>query len=159
MENISPFFVKNKLKDILTEMSSDHTPFVKNPTSDFTRERKLGFAKMMNLFISKGSGTLKHELLEFMDYHPNLLPTPAAFYQQRSKLDISAFKHVLKEFNNEFPLTTFRDKYYLLACDGTGCKCQYKNVVFLQNMLVGKPTFLFCIFIGCDYSILLASNH
>lgn len=120
MENISPFFVKNKLKDILTEMSSDLTPFVKNPTSDFTRERKLGFAKMMNLFISKGSGTLKHELLEFMDYHPNLLPTPAAFYQQRSKLDISAFKHALKEFNNEFPLTTFRDKYYLLACDGTG---------------------------------------
>ena len=49
MENISPFFVKNMLKDILTEMSSVLTPFVKNPTSDFTSERKLGFVKMMNL--------------------------------------------------------------------------------------------------------------
>ncbi len=79
MENFSPLVVKNKLEDILTEMSSELTSFVKNPNSDFTRERKLGFTKMMNLFISKGSGTLKHELLEFVDYEPDLLPTPAAF--------------------------------------------------------------------------------
>ena len=26
------------------------------------------------------------------------------------------------------------------------CKCQYKNVGFIQNNYVGKPTFLFCIF-------------
>ena len=26
------------------------------------------------------------------------------------------------------------------------CKCQYKNVVFLENKPVGKPTFLFSIF-------------
>ena len=26
------------------------------------------------------------------------------------------------------------------------CKCQYKNVGFIQNNYVEKPTFLFCIF-------------
>lgn len=28
----------------------------------------------------------------------------------------------------------------------TECKCQYRNVGFLQNIVVGKPTFLFCNF-------------
>ena len=29
---------------------------------------------------------------------------------------------------------------------GCYCKCQYKNVGFIQNNYVEKPTFLFCIF-------------
>ena len=34
-------------------------------------------------------------------------------------------------------------KAYEILCK---CKCQYKNVGFIQNNYVGKPTFLFCIF-------------
>ena len=47
------------------------------------------------------------------------VPTNSAFYQQRSKLSVSAFRHLLKEFNLKFPLEKFRGKYYLIACDGS----------------------------------------
>ena len=52
----------------------------------------------MRLIISMESGSLNHELLKF--------------YQQRSKLSVSAFRHLLKEFNLKFPLEKFRDNYY-----------------------------------------------
>ena len=92
--------------------------FVKNPNKDFIRKRKLDFQKMMQLIISMESGSLNHELLKFFDYDSSV-PTGSAFYQQRSKLSISAFRHLLKEFNLKFPLNKFRGKYYLIACDGS----------------------------------------
>ena len=85
---------------------------------DFIRKRKLDFQKMMQLIISMESGSLNHELLKFFDYDSSV-PTGSAFYQQRSKLSISAFRHLLKEFNLKFPLNKFRGKYYLIACDGS----------------------------------------
>ena len=87
--------------------------FVKNPNMDFIRKRKLDFQKMMQLIISMESGSLNHELLKFFDYDSSV-PTGSAFYQQRSKLSISAFRHLLKEFNLKFPLNKFRGKYYLI---------------------------------------------
>lgn len=92
--------------------------FVKNPNMDFIRKRKLDFQKMMQLIISMESDSLNHELLKFFDYDSSV-PTGSAFYQQRSKLSISAFRHLLKEFNLKFPLDKFRGKYYLIACDGS----------------------------------------
>ena len=91
--------------------------FVKNPNKDFICKRKLDFQKMMQLIISMESGSLNHELLKFFDYDSSV-PTGSAFYQQRSKLSISAFRHLLKEFNLKFPLDKLRGKYYLIACDG-----------------------------------------
>ena len=92
--------------------------FVKNPDKDFIRKRKLDFKKMMHLIISMESGSLNHELLKFFEYDSSI-PTNSAFYQQRSKLSISAFRHLLKEFNLKFPLDKLRGKYYLIACDGS----------------------------------------
>ena len=57
------------------------------------------------------SGSLNHELLKFFEYDSSV-PTGSAFYQQRSKLSVSAFRHLLKEFNLKFPLEKFRDNYY-----------------------------------------------
>ena len=73
---------------------------------------------MMHLIISMESGSLNHELLKFFEYDSSV-PTNSAFYQQRSKLSVSAFRHLLKEFNLKFPLEKFRGKYYLIACDGS----------------------------------------
>jgi len=78
----------------------------------------LDFKKMMHLIISMESGSLNHELLKFFEYDSSV-PTGSAFYQQRSKLSVSAFRHLLKEFNLKFPLEKFRGKYYLIACDGS----------------------------------------
>lgn len=113
-----PETVKTILWDIIDEMSHSLSSFVKNPDKDFSRKRKLDFQKMMRLIISMESGSLNHELLKFFDYDSSV-PTGSAFYQQRSKLSVSAFRHLLKEFNLRFPLEKFRDKYYLIACDGS----------------------------------------
>lgn len=112
-----PETVKTTLWDIIDEMSLSLSSFVKNPDKDFLRRRKLDFQKMMRLIISMESGSLNHELLKFFEYDSSL-PTGSAFYQQRSKLSISAFRHLLKEFNLKFPFERFREKYYLIACDG-----------------------------------------
>lgn len=61
---------------------------------------------MMRLIISMESGSLNHELLKFFEYDSSV-PTGSAFYQQRSKLSVSAFRHLLKEFNLKFPLENF----------------------------------------------------
>lgn len=113
-----PETVKTTLWGIIDEMSLSLSSFVKNPDKDFLRRRKLDFQKMMRLIISMESGSLNHELLKFFEYDSSV-PTGSAFYQQRSKLSISAFRHLLKEFNLKFPFERFRKKYYLIACDGS----------------------------------------
>ena len=113
-----PETVKTTFWDIIDEMSRSLSSFVKNPDKDFIRKRKLDFKKMMHLIISMESGSLNHELLKFFEYDSSV-PTGSAFYQQRSKLSVSAFRHLLKEFNLKFPLEKFRGKYYLIACDGS----------------------------------------
>ena len=109
-----PETVKTTLWDIIDEMSRSLSSFVKNPDKDFLRKRKLDFKKMMHLIISMESGSLNHELLKFFEYDSSV-PTNSAFYQQRSKLSVSAFRHFLKEFNLKFPLEKFRGKYYLIG--------------------------------------------
>ena len=109
-----PEIVKTTLWDIIDEMSHSLSSFVKNPDKDFLRKRKLDFKKMMHLIISMESGSLNHELLKFFEYDSSV-PTGSAFYQQRSKLSVSAFRHFLKEFNLKFPLEKFRGKYYLIG--------------------------------------------
>ena len=109
-----PETVKTTLWDIIDEMSRSLSSFVKNLDKDFIRKRKLDFKKMMHLIISMESGSLNHELLKFFEYDSSV-PTGSAFYQQRSKLSVSAFRHFLKEFNLKFPLEKFRGKYYLIG--------------------------------------------
>lgn len=94
-----PEIVKTTLWDIIDEMSRSLSSFVKNPDKDFIRKRKLDFKKMMHLIISMESGSLNHELLKFFEYDSSV-PTGSAFYQQRSKLSVSAFRHLLKEFKS-----------------------------------------------------------
>ena len=113
-----PETVKTTLWDIIDEMSLSIPSFVNNPDKDFLRRRKLDFKKMMRLIISMESGSLNHELLKFFNYDSSV-PTGSAFYQQRSKLSVSAFRHLLREFNLKFPLEKFCNKYYLIACDGS----------------------------------------
>ena len=93
-----PETVKTTFWDIIDEMSLSISSFVNNPDKDFLRRRKLDFQKMMRLIISMESGSMNHELLKFFNYDSSV-PTSSAFYQQRSKLSVSAFRHLLREFN------------------------------------------------------------
>ena len=61
---------------------------------------------MIRLIISMESGSMDHELLKIFNYDSSA-PTSSALYQQRSQLSVSAFRHLLREFNLKFPLEKF----------------------------------------------------
>lgn len=91
--------------------------FAINPEADFSRNRKINFINLLRLSIYMESGNANHELIKYFDYDTNV-PSCSAFYQQRNKLLPVAYSHLLKAFNSHFPLTRYKDKYYLVACDG-----------------------------------------
>lgn len=112
-----PETVKTTFWDIIDEMSLSISSFVNNPDKDFYVDASLIFKNDASNH-SMESGSMNHELLKFFNYDSSV-PTSSAFYQQRSKLSVSAFRHLLREFNIKFPLEKFRNKYYLIACDGS----------------------------------------
>ncbi len=63
--------------------------FVKNPGRDFVRNRKLDFS-----------------------------PSKSAFIQQRSKIQLYAFEHLIKKFNKKLSFAKTYKNNRLLAVDG-----------------------------------------
>ena len=88
-----PQGVKSTLWAIVDSMACHKDSFVKNPGVDFSRDRKLGFVKLLRFFLRIGCGCINHELLKFFSFHPQEVPTASAFIQQRAKLLPDAFRH------------------------------------------------------------------
>jgi hypothetical protein len=112
-----PEKVKSHLWADIHEMSEDRSRFAKNPKTDFTRERKLGFKDLIRFFIIKQSGTTGHELLKYFDYSTDVISN-SGFIQQRDKLLPEALRYLLLRFNAHFPFELYKGKYQLIACDG-----------------------------------------
>lgn len=110
--------VKSTLNSIIHQMALDPDPFVLHPHKDFSRNRKIGLEKTLSFSLSMESGCMNHELLKFFQYD-TCTPSSSAFFQQRSKLNTHAFRHLLRQFNSRFPLETYRNKYFIIACDGS----------------------------------------
>ena len=113
-----PEQVKSFLWADIGEMSENPGRFAKNPSADFSRNRKLGFEDLMRFLVSMGSGTTRHELLKYFDYDTNS-PSNSAFVQQRGKLLPQAFPYLLRTFKSHFPLEAYKGKYHLLLVDGS----------------------------------------
>lgn len=111
--------VKSLLWSDICKMSECLGQFVKNPDTDFTRKRKLDFENLMRFLISMESDTTGHELLKYFDYDLDKVLTNSAFYQQRKKLLPDVFAHLLFQFNSHFPIRKHKEKYQLVACDGS----------------------------------------
>ena len=112
-----PEQVKSYLWSDIHRMSRNQGLFAKNPDADFTRTRKLDFEHLMRFLISIQSGSTGHELLKYFDYRTNVV-SASAFIQQRHKLLLDAFRHLLLQFNSHFPLVLYKGKYNLVASDG-----------------------------------------
>ena len=112
-----PEHVKSVLWADIDEMAVDPGRFATNPKTDFSRNRKINFTNLLQFSISMESGSTNHELIKYFDFDDKV-PSCSAFYQQRSKLLPDAYSHLIKTFNSHFPLTKYKDKYYLVACDG-----------------------------------------
>lgn len=109
--------VKNKLLEIINQMEEKKECFVKNPGRDFSRERKLGFSKTLPLMLGMGAQSLKKEIPCMSGFNTGT-PSASAFCQQRAKIKLSAFYHIMYSLDNAFPKKTYRG-HQLVACGGT----------------------------------------
>ncbi len=116
--NSYPILIKERLTSIIKEMATSPMLFVKNPTKDFTRNRKLPFVTVIQLLLSMGGNSLYNELLEYCGYDVNTAST-SAFVQQRDKLLPFALEFLLHEFTNTFEKLKTHQGYRLLAVDGS----------------------------------------
>lgn len=110
--------VKADLLGIISKMSQSPWLFSKNPKTDFSRKRKLEFSSLLHLCISMETGTVRDELLKYFSYDPKAVSN-AAFFQQREKLIPETFPFLFHQFSELYPCTLYKNKYQLLACDGS----------------------------------------
>jgi hypothetical protein len=116
--NKYPNEVKENLCSLIREMARAPALFVKEPEKDFTRDRKLPFAMVMELLISMGGNSIYRELLEAQGYDTNTATT-SAFVQQRDKILPFAFEFLLNEFTSLYSDVKKYCGYRLLGVDGS----------------------------------------
>jgi hypothetical protein len=116
--NDFPNSLKGTLISIIRNMANSMASYVKNPNTDFTRNRKLSFETVMMLIIHMGGNSVYKELLEASGLDPNTATT-SAFVQQRDKILISAFETLLQSFTMAHAHTKLFMGYRLIAFDGS----------------------------------------
>lgn len=114
----SSLSVKDTLLHDISLMADNSSAFSKRPGIDFSRSRKLDFKSLLHFQLSMEGGSINQELLKYFSFS-SFTPTVSAFLQQRSKLNPNTFEHLFHQFLSHFPLNLYKDKYLLLACDGS----------------------------------------
>ena len=111
--------VTSSLTKLISEISENPSLFVKNPKTDFTRNRKINFKKFIGITMNSGGGTMSKELLDYFDFDVDT-PSVSAYTQQRSKVLPEAFEFLFNSFTQENMSSTNNYKgYRLIACDGS----------------------------------------
>lgn len=110
--------VKNALSGIISELSKTPWLFLRNPTKDFTRKRKLQFQDVVSLLLSMEAKSTTNELLDYFKCDANM-PTPSALRQRRDKILPEAFEFVFREFASACDNPALHRGYRLLAVDGS----------------------------------------
>ena len=111
--------VKKQLFEIIDEMNLSRWLFTRNPDTDFTREKKWSFSKIIKFMISMEGKSLKDELYEYFDYAYET-PSNSSFNQRRAQILPETFEFLFREFTAAFERKDLTYKgYKLIACDGS----------------------------------------
>ncbi len=113
-----PKEVHNNLEAAIEHIVSQRGNYVKNPNSDFIRNRKLPMKSVIRKILAMEGGSLQKELYRFSNIEKTEL-TPSAFVQQRSKISASAFVDIFHHFNNNCTDLKTHKGYRLFAIDGS----------------------------------------
>ncbi len=108
--------VKNDLSSIILGLNP--IDFSKDPSRDFSRKRKLDFHSLISLILAMETGSIRDELLKYFHYDSDAISS-SGFLQQRQKLSADVFPTILKELNRHYPYNLYKEKYQLLAVDGS----------------------------------------
>ena len=110
--------VKSVLKSIIQSVCEQKHAFVKNPKSDFSRERKLPLRKMLEFLLCIEGRTISNELLNYFRCSLETASS-SAFVQQRSKLNSLLFPYIFNTFVQKTDKNITYKEYRLLAADGS----------------------------------------
>lgn len=111
--------LKQSLLSLIYEMEEKELKnYVRNPDTDFKRQRKFGFSTVVRFILSMGSSTLGQELMNFFQFNP-CFPSVSAFVQQRQKIKAEAFEYLFRRFANMQNDVDLFEGYRLLAVDGS----------------------------------------
>ena len=114
--------IKENLENLIQNMSKDPSSWAKNP-NDFTRNRKLGFNRLLHVMLGMRGNSLNKELYDY--FKDSDLITSSAFVQQRNKLKLDAMRYLLKEFNKSCEDKNKYEGYNLLGLDGSKLNIAY----------------------------------
>ena len=109
--------VKNLLLKHIQDLEGHKRDFVKDPSRDFTRNRKLSFSDTVKMLISMECGSIRSELLKYFHFSPDTA-TASAFIQQRDKISPDALMSLFYSFSAELPSGQYKG-YHLFAVDGS----------------------------------------
>ena len=107
----------------------------RSPGRDFTRDRKLGLARLLLLLVTWGRDTVAGELAKMFGWD-GAAPSGPALTQQWKKLNDRAMPALLRSFLAGFEPAALMGRYRLLAADGTewqllpgtgGARCRVRN--------------------------------
>ena len=111
--------ITESLKHCIDELSDNPGLFLRNPKSDFSRNRKIDFKTFIGITLNSGGCTMNKELLDYFDFDTDT-PTVSAYTQQRSKVLPEAFEFLFNSFTAENIVTKNNFLgYKLIACDGS----------------------------------------
>ena len=130
--------VKATFNNCLHDLTKIKQLYLRNPETDFTRERKLSFEALTRSILMMGDGSLQNELLKYFSFSDDTL-TKSAFCQQRAKVLPDAFQFMFAAFTEKLDaldkLKLFHG-YRLLAADGSDINIPYNpndTETFHQN--------------------------
>ena len=113
-----PVYLRNTLNSVIREMAKHPEKFCRNPGKDFTRNRKLPFAKVLSLLLKMGGHSLRDEMLDHLCFK-DLPASVSALVQQCSKILPEAAEYLFRRFTQLYENSKLYKGYRLLAVDGT----------------------------------------
>lgn len=113
---MKPKQIKQILLSEIELLSNNITDYTRDPSRDFTRNRKLTFSTIIKSIIGMESKSLTNELIDF--FNTSDLPSTSAFVQQRLKVKPEAFKAIFDGFTHKISRRPKEDMA-ILAVDGT----------------------------------------
>ena len=114
---MKPIDVKNKLSAAIDSVAGNSRDYCINAKSDFKRNPRLPFIRMMQGIIGMGGGSLTNEILDMSAYSPESAST-SAFVQQRVKIKPEAFETVFRSFSDNISCD-FTEDMRILTIDGS----------------------------------------
>ena len=110
--------VKAMLFTSIHELAANPEHYVLHPGKDFSRNRKLGFQRLLLMLLTTEGDCIKEELYRYFGRSTDT-PSKAAFYKQRKKVKEDAFRSLLVSFTQKYQKKLLKGKYSLVACDGS----------------------------------------